>query len=439
MAALFWFRRDLRLEDNRGLYEALRSNETVHLIFIFDSHILKRLQNKNDRRVQFIYAALKKIQNQLLAYNAQLHVFYGTPEDIIVQFCKSNFIKAVYTNHDYEPYARKRDATVQAVLSENGVAFYSHKDQCIFEKHEIVKPDGTPYTVFTPYSKSWHKRLTQQAYQQYDTKPFLNRISKGDTHWPELEDMGFISCHVDVKGIALPSQQLLTAYAKQRDLPAIHGTSRISMALRFGCISIRAALAHALPHSAAWVNELIWRDFYMMILWHFPYVVEGPFKPAYRNIPWRHDEHAFELWCMGKTGFPIVDAGMRELNQTGFMHNRVRMIVSSFLVKDLLIDWRWGEAYFAEQLNDFDLSANNGGWQWAAGTGCDAAPYFRVFNPNSQQQKFDPKFEYIRKWVPEFETGSYPKPIVDHAAARLRTIEVYRNALNEYRQLQLEL
>lgn len=439
MAALFWFRRDLRLEDNRGLYEALQANDSVHLVFIFDPYILNRLQNKNDRRVHYIYTLLENIQKQLAKHNAYLHVYYGNPEDVIVQCCTLFAVQSVYTNHDYEPYARNRDASVQSQLMKKGITFNTYKDQCIFEKNEVVKSDGTPYTVFTPYCKSWHKRLSKQDYKPYDTKPYWHKIAKVKTSWPLLEEMGFRALKEEFTFTALPSQQLLTAYATQRDVPAVKGTSRISMALRFGCISIRSALAHALPYSAAWVNELVWRDFYMMILWHFPHVTEGAFKPAYNRIPWRNDEQAFNLWCKGNTGFPIVDAGMRELNQTGFMHNRVRMIVSSFLVKDLLIDWRWGEAYFAEHLNDFDLSANNGGWQWAAGTGCDAAPYFRVFNPSSQQQKFDPKFEYIRKWVPEFETSAYSKPIVDHSRARLRAIQVYRDTLNGHQQLHLKL
>ena len=437
MPAVFWFRRDLRLEDNRALLEALKSNTQVYPIFIFDPGILNQLDQPNDRRVQYIYQQLQNIQKQLQKFKAHLNVFYGAPEKIIKSCCKNWKVQAVFANHDYEPYARKRDAGIADLLKPLGIAFNTFKDQCIFEKNEILKSDGSPYTVFTPYSRTWHKTLQSQHYTPFDSSPYWNRLAPGNSTWPSLEDMGFKPALEPVHTAELPSAQLLAQYAHQRDIPSVKGTSRLSMALRFGTVSIRAALRQALPYSQAWVNELIWRDFYMMILWHFPHVTEGAFKPAYNFIPWRTDEAAFERWCRGETGFPIVDAGMRELNTTGFMHNRVRMIVSSFLVKDLLIDWRWGEAYFAKTLNDFDLSANNGGWQWAAGTGCDAAPYFRVFNPDSQQKKFDPQGLYVRQWIPELGTSRYPKPMVDHAAARIRAVETYRNALAGFRQLNL--
>jgi deoxyribodipyrimidine photo-lyase len=365
-------------------------------------------------------------------------VFHSTPAKAFAKLLKTYRIKSVYTNHDYEPYARERDQEIEKLLNAAGVAFKTFKDQCVFEKSEIKKDNGEPYTVFTPYSRKWKSKLTSFYYKSYPVKKYFKNFLKRDfVPLIPLEKLGFTTTDLVVKTKIEASDLLLRKYKEQRDYPALNGTSRLSMHLRFGTVSIRELVAKSLPLSETWLNELIWRDFYMMILWHFPHVATNAFKKDYDHIEWRKNEAEFEKWCKGETGFPMVDAGMRELNATGFMHNRVRMIVSSFLVKDLLIDWRWGEAYFAKKLNDFDLSANNGGWQWAAGSGCDAAPYFRIFNPAEQQKKFDPDLHYIRKWIPEFNTPKYSPPMVDHAAARLRALKVYKEALAETKQMKL--
>lgn len=435
---IFWFRRDLRLHDNAALYYALRENENVLPIFIFDKYILEKLEDKSDRRVDFIHQSLQKINEELITFQSSLHVWHSTPIEVYKQLLKTYSIKSVYANHDYEPYAKERDEELDFFLKENNIEFKTYKDQSLFEKNEVLKDDGTPYTVFTPYSRKWKKTLTPFYYKPYSNKNYFNNFLKTDYKLlPSLQSIGFVKTDITLPRKLTVSSLLLQKYKEQRDYPAIEGTSKLSVHLRFGTISIRALVAKSLPLSEAWLNELIWRDFYMMILFHFPHVVNGAFKKNYDLIPWRNNEEEFKKWCEGRTGFPIVDAGMRELNTTGFMHNRVRMIVSSFLVKDLLINWQWGEAYFAQKLNDFDLSANNGGWQWAASSGCDAAPYFRVFNPTEQQKRFDPQFKYIKKWIPEFGTAEYPLPLVDHSMARKRVIEVYKNGLNENRQLKL--
>lgn len=436
--SVFWFRRDLRLHDNAGLYHALKENKNVLPVFIFDTHILSRLEDPYDRRVDFIHQALTLIQNELLVLGSTLDVIHDTPLQAFKKLSRLYTISKVYTNHDYEDYAAERDAEVRKFFSENNIDFKTFKDQCVFEKTEVCKDDGSPYTVFTPYSKKWKSQLKPFFYKSYPSvKYFGNFFQTEAKALPTLESMGFLKTDILLKKNTRIDAALIQNYKEQRDFPAIEGTSRLSIQLRFGTVSIRELIAKALPLSETWLNELIWRDFYMMILSNFPQVVKHSFKKDYEFIPWRNNETEFEKWCAGKTGFPIVDAGMRELNTTGFMHNRVRMIVSSFLVKDLLIDWRWGEAYFAKKLNDFDLSANNGGWQWAAGCGCDAAPYFRVFNPYEQQKKFDPDFKYIKKWIPEFGTPDYPLPMVDHAQARLRVLSVYKNTLQESRQTSL--
>ncbi|MES2681807.1 MAG: deoxyribodipyrimidine photo-lyase [Bacteroidota bacterium] len=436
--SVFWFRRDLRLSDNAGLYRALRENKTVLPVFIFDTDILNKLENTYDRRVDFIYRAVNALNEELKNHGSTLNVYHGSVIDFFAGITAKHDICCVYTNHDYEPYARERDNFVSEFLNSRGIEFKSYKDQCVFEKQEVEKSDGKPYTIFTPYSRQWKNKLTAFYYKAYPTEKYFRNLKKAaPAALPPLESLGFEKTDLSFNPALLPGEQLLLKYKDQRDYPAIEGTSRLSVYLRFGMISVRALVARALPLSETWLNELIWRDFYMMILWHFPHAANNSFKKEYDQIPWVNNEKHFEKWCSGHTGFPIVDAGIRELNATGFMHNRVRMIVSSFLVKDLLIDWRWGEAYFAAKLNDFDLSANNGGWQWAAGSGCDAAPYFRVFSPAEQQKKFDPEFKYIKKWVPEFGTKDYPTPIVDHAAARLKAIATYKKALSESRQTNL--
>jgi deoxyribodipyrimidine photo-lyase len=431
--SLFWFRRDLRLIDNRGLFEALRGNVPVQPIFIFDTAILNDLEDKKDRRVEFIHQALQSLQQQLAAWGASLDVRVGEPEAVFQELMQAYRIQAVYTNHDYEPYARERDAKVQASLAEQGINFITCKDQVILEKSEVVKDDGTPYTVFTPYSRRWKATLQQKDLTALDTLALhdhFHQNTKGTL--PELAVLGFEESGKNFPVAEWP-QSLIKAYKEKRDLPAVKGTTQLGVHLRFGTISIRALARETGSWSESFLNELIWRDFYHMILWHFPHVVGRSFKPAYDTICWRNNEREFEAWCAGQTGYPIVDAGMRELNTTGYMHNRVRMIVASFLTKHLLIDWRWGEAYFAKKLLDFDLAANNGGWQWAAGSGCDAAPYFRVFNPYLQTEKFDPQLAYVRKWVPEWEELTYPTPIVTHEVARKRCLEVYGNALKPSR------
>jgi deoxyribodipyrimidine photo-lyase len=427
---VFWFRRDLRLTDNAGLYHALTGKLPVLPIFIFDKNILSRLADKADRRVAFIHAALQEMQQQLVRSGSSLHVFYGTPQEAFETLLSGYAIDKVFTNHDYEPYARERDNAIGAWLQSNGASLHTFKDQVIFEKAEVVKDDGKPYTVFTPYSRKWKAALKEDSFKAYPTESFFRNFYRQHAkEIPTLASMGFVETAQDFPSKSL-NTELVKKYQEQRNFPAIAGTSRLGVHLRFGTVSIRQIARQCIGLSDTFMNELIWRDFYQMILWHFPQVGMGKaFKPAYDQIEWRHDELAFEKWCAGQTGYPIVDAGMRELNATGFMHNRVRMIVASFLTKHLLIDWRLGEAYFAEKLLDFDLAANNGGWQWAAGSGCDAAPYFRIFNPYLQTKKFDPDLVYIKKWVPELNELHYPKPIVDHEFARKRCLEVYAKAL----------
>ncbi len=434
---VFWFRRDLRLEDNAGLYYALKSGTAVFPIFIFDKHILDKLENKADRRVAFIHKAITDINLQLHKLGSSLNVFHSTPKQVFEELATKYTISCVYANHDYEPYAKERDEDINQLLNNYNIKFKTFKDQCVFEKDEVVKDDGKPYTVFTPYSRKWKLKLNDYYLKPYPTeKYFSNFLKQINQSIPTIEQIGFKAISFDIPSTD-PDLNTIVKYKQQRDFPAIKGTSRLSVHLRFGTVSVRALAKLALHNSEPWLNELIWRDFYMMILHHFPHVAKNSFKPQYDRVEWRNNEQEFNAWCEGKTGFPIVDAGMRELNTTGFMHNRVRMIVASFLIKDLLIDWRWGETYFAEKLTDFDLSANNGGWQWAASSGCDAAPYFRIFNPSEQTKKFDPNFDYIKKWVPEYNTPNYVKPIVDHSFARNRALATYKKALTEESQIKL--
>ncbi|MFT3679780.1 MAG: deoxyribodipyrimidine photo-lyase [Ferruginibacter sp.] len=429
---IFWFRRDLRLKDNAGLYHALKSSNPVIPVFIFDRNILDELEDKADRRVEFIHAALEEIQEVLVKINSSLLVFNSTPEKIFEELVSKYTIEKVFTNHDYEPYALQRDKLIAGFLQKNKITFQTYKDQVIFEKDEVLKDDGKPYTVFTPYSRKWKAALTDFYLKAYPTaKYFSNFYNQAPKKIPSLKSLGFTAVEKNFPSKSLKSE-LLKKYGKQRDFPAISGTSKLGVHLRFGTISIRQLATYAGSWSEVFLNELIWRDFYHAILWHFPQVGKGKaFKPDYEKIEWRRDNGEFDKWCNGQTGYPIVDAGMRELNETGFMHNRVRMIVASFLAKHLLLDWRLGEAYFASKLLDFDLAANNGGWQWAAGSGCDAAPYFRIFNPALQTKRFDPEMKYIKKWVPEYQEFRYPKPIVEHESARKRCLEVYSKALKK--------
>ena len=427
--AIFWFRRDLRLNDNAGLYHALRSGLLVVPIFIFDEDILNRLYDKQDARVQFIHQAISNLKSDIEAAGSTLLVLHGKPIDVIANLITEHNVSAVFTNQDYEPYAKHRDADVGIVLAQRNIAFHTFKDQCIFEKGEVLKDDGLPYTVFTPYSRKWKAKLNALYLKPYPNHKYLDGFAKMP-HAPllSLAALGFSESSIQYPPIEI-GEELVKKYHITRDIPSLAGTSRLSVHLRFGTISIRALATKAQQLNETYLNELIWRDFYMMILWHFPHVATSAFKPQYERIQWETNTKHFEAWCQGQTGYPIVDAGMRELNATGFMHNRVRMVVASFLTKHLLLDWRWGESYFATKLVDFDLSANNGGWQWAAGTGCDAAPYFRVFSPDAQTLKFDPQFNYIRKWVPEFQELNYTRPIVDHKWARERAIARYKEGL----------
>jgi deoxyribodipyrimidine photo-lyase len=428
---IFWFRRDLRLDDNAGFWQALNAGLPVLPVFIFDRDILDKLEDRDDARVTFIHGEIRRLDTELKNQGSAMSCFYGKPEDAFRRVCTEYNVKNVFTNVDYEPYASVRDAAIERVLNAHGAKLLRYKDQVVFEKSEVVKDDGLPYTVFTPYSRKWKDRLKAQGVEPFPSEKYLQNLHKWTgSNIPSLEAMGFVPTSIVFPQKSV-DESILHKYKEQRDLPSVAGTSRLSVHLRFGTISIRALVKKAMHlNSESWLNELIWRDFYHMILWHFPHAARSAFRPAYDRILWRNNTAEFKAWCEGKTGYPIVDAGMRELAATGFMHNRVRMIVASFLTKHLLIDWRWGEAWFARKLLDFDLAANNGGWQWAAGSGCDAAPYFRVFNPALQTEKFDPKAEYIRKWVPEFENPwTYTKPIVEHKMARDRAIATYKKGL----------
>lgn len=413
--SIFWFRRDLRLEDNVGLYHALKDSNPVLPLFIFDKNILSNLP-KEDARVEFIHESLLSMNEELIQKKSSLLVKYGTPEKIFKSLLVEFSISKVYTNHDYEPYAIERDEKIKKILSSNKVEFLTFKDQVIFEKNEILSQTGTPYKVYTPYKNKWRECLQEKDLKSYPSERDANFYTTSPFKIPDLKELGF-----KVSGIPLPSGKIseskLINYGETRDYPYLDSTSRIGIRLRFGTVSIRKVVKKAIKLNETWLNELIWREFFMQLLFHFPYVVNEPFNSRFKNMPWRYDEVDFKKWCEGKTGYPLVDAGMRELKQTGFMHNRVRMVTASFLSKHLLIDWRMGERYFAEKLLDYELSSNNGNWQWSAGTGADAQPFFRIFNPELQQKKFDPEFKYIKKWVPEFGTSSYPAPMIDHKKA----------------------
>jgi deoxyribodipyrimidine photo-lyase len=420
--AIFWHRRDLRLADNAGLFHALKSGLPVLPLFIFDENILGKLADRKDRRVHFIHEQILKLREELSKLSSSILVKYGKPTEVWEELLKEYNIKAVYTNHDYEPYARQRDEQVKNLLSSSYILLHTFK---------VVKDDGKPYTVFTPYSRKWQKAINPFYLKPYPTEKYFHQFLKTNAlPMHSLEEMNFQKANYAFPAMDIKSE-LLKKYGDNRDFPAVQGTSRLSVHLRFGTLSIRELASKGQALSDKWLNELVWRDFYMMILWHFPHAATSAFQPAYNQIAWRNNEREFEAWCKGETGYPIVDAGMRELNETGFMHNRVRMITASFLTKHLLIDWRWGEAYFASKLIDFELSSNNGGWQWASSSGCDAAPYFRIFNPTLQAQKFDKDFKYIRKWVPEFGSSTYPKPIVAHEFARDRALETYKKGLGK--------
>lgn len=427
--SIHWFRRDLRLADNHGLCKALSKHGNVLPLFIFDTEILDKLEDKADRRVDFIHRALTGIQAELIKHGSSLLVEHGRPEVVWKRILERYEITAVTANHDHEPYAIARDTAVAKLLEERGIPFHTFKDISIYERDEVVKDDGKPYTVYSPYMRKWRAHFTPELARAFPSETQLGRLWRtAALPIPSLEDIGFEPTDVQVPPTSV-SDELLRHYDRTRDLPAIAGTSRMSVHLRFGTVSPRELVRRSMEISPKFLNELIWREFYMQILWHFPRV-DKAFKPAYDGIEWRNDEGEFKAWCEGRTGYPLVDAGMRELLATGLMHNRVRMVVASFLTKHLLIDWRWGEAWFAAKLLDFELSSNNGGWQWASGSGVDAAPYFRVFNPRLQLEKFDAGLKYVKRWVPEYGSANYVLPVVVHEMARKRAIETYKQGLD---------
>lgn len=429
--SIFWFRRDLRLQDNEGLWQAFSSGNPVLPVFIFDRNILEDLGDKRDARVEFIHNEICRLHRELKQAGSGLLVFHGRPAEVWRKIAEDYPAAEVFTNHDYEPYAVERDAEVKKIVGAKGGRFSSFKDQVIFEKGEVTKDDGLPYTIYTPYSKKWKAALAAHPPVSRDTTKLLKHcVQLPFADPPSLEELGFAPAGIPFPPRE-PAEKTVKEYHSTRDLPAAErGTSLMGLHLRFGTVSVRALVREALRLNETYLGELIWREFFMQILWHFPHVINAPFKRQYSGITWRNDMDEFQLWCEGRTGYPLVDAGMRELNATGHMHNRVRMVVASFLTKDLLINWQWGEQYFAQKLLDFELSSNNGNWQWAAGTGCDAAPYFRIFNPDSQMKKFDPEMKYVRKWVPEYGTPAYPRPMVDHGMARERCLRVYKEGLN---------
>lgn len=428
--SIFWFRRDLRLEDNHGLFKALTSSNKVLPIFIFDTEILKQFPDIYDKRISFIFQTLEDINSKLSKeHQSSIKYFYGNPIEVFKSLKETYIIDSLYFNQDYEPYAIKRDKEIEDFLTENNTKVFCFKDSTIFHKDEVRKPDSKPYTVYTPYSKVWLEEFKETIIEHYPSEKYLSNILSLENNNFDLEHIGYKPC-----GDSFPKyiidEDIIINYENTRDKPYLEkGVSRVGVELRFGRISIRNLIETANRLSLIYLKELIWREFFMQILYHFPYVENSSFKPKYNKIRWENNEELFEKWCEGKTGYPIVDAGMRELNSTGFMHNRVRMITASFLTKHLLIDWRWGELYFANKLLDYELSSNNGNWQWVAGSGCDASPYFRIFNPITQQKKFDPEFIYIKKWVPEFGTKDYPKPIIDHSFARNRTLSRFKKDL----------
>jgi len=425
---LFWFRRDLRLDDNAGLFHALSSREEVMPLFIFDSTILSQLPI-DDARVTFIHQQLEKIQEQLKSIGKSLAVFHGNPVEVFAKLISENKIEAIYTNHDYEPYARKRDLELYHLFKNHSIEFKTSKDQVIFEKSEVVKDDATPYVVYTPYSNKWKYNFSKVILKNYNSEDYLTKIKLHSYPFLSLADIGFTTSSIKIPAYDI-SCSLIDNYEATRNFPSLDQTSHLGIYLRFGAVSIRKMIAKAVDSkNETFLKELIWREFFMQILWHFPHTVTSSFRLKYDAITWQNNEDLFQKWCDGKTGYPFVDAGMRQLNTTGRMHNRVRMIVASFLCKHLLIDWRWGETYFALKLLDYEQSSNVGNWQWAAGSGVDAAPYFRIFNPSEQIKKFDKELVYIKKWIPEFGTSAYPEPIVDHKEAREKCLRVYKDAV----------
>lgn len=429
-----WLRRDLRLNDNAALYHALKSPNPVLVVFIFDKNILEKLSDRSDKRVAFIHQTLEKMNNELMANGSSMYVAHDTPQHAFATISEKFNVQNVYTNRDYEPYGIARDAEIEELLAQKNIGFHTYKDQVIFEKSEVMKSDGSPYTVFTPYSKIWKEKFRELNIEAYPSEVHFSNLLKTELFvFPSLSDIGFHDIVVSIQAMYI-DESTIKKYNDTRNLPAVDGTSHTSIHLRFGTVSVRQLVLLAKKWNEQFLNELIWREFFMMILFHYPHVVNQSFKAKYDFIAWRNNEEEFERWCKGETGYPLVDAGMRQLNETGWMHNRVRMVVASFLTKHLLIDWRWGEAYFAEKLLDYELSANNGNWQWASGSGCDSAPYFRIFNPETQLKKFDPNLAYIKKWIKDYKP-SYVMPMVAHDFARKRALSVYKASLSEQEKL----
>ncbi|PTX42892.1 deoxyribodipyrimidine photo-lyase [Christiangramia gaetbulicola] len=428
---IFWFRRDLRLDDNAGFKAALRDDLPVLPIFIFDKEILDKLP-EDDARVSFIFETLQKMRDKLQEENgSSIGMYHGTPEEVFKDLIKDHKIGKVFTNRDYEPYAKERDKKIKDLLEDNDIEFLDFKDQVIFEKDEVVKQDGDPYVVYTPYKNTWREKFKNTELDFHYTKRYSDNLIE-NSRLPNLSlsDMGFKKSSIEVPDYQV-TPGLIQDYKDKRDYPAVEGTSRLGPHLRFGTVSVRQMVRDANKEkNKTFLDELVWREFFMQILHHYPDTTTEAFKKKYDRIEWRNNEDEFELWKEGKTGYPLVDAGMRQLNKSGYMHNRVRMLVASFLCKHLLIDWRWGEAYFAEKLLDYEMSSNVGNWQWAAGSGVDAAPYFRIFNPTTQIDKFDKNKEYIKEWVPEFGTDDYPEKMVDHKEARERALKTYKEAVN---------
>lgn len=426
---IFWHRRDLRTDDNAGLSKALQLENNVQPIFIFDKNILHELP-ENDQRVKFIYQEIQRVKKEYQSQGSDLWVFYGKPKSVFKELLNSYTIEKVYSNRDYEPYAKERDKSIFELLKAEGVEMIGAKDHVIFEKSEILTNNGDPYKVYSPYMRKWKEHFQTEMLESHECHKHFEKLNKVKGHQAliSLQEMGFSDEEIHPFPSKKIKHEVIKNYHETRDIPSINGTTRMSIHLRFGTISIRALAKQAMKNEK-YLNELIWRDFYQMIIHHFPESVNRSFKPEYDKIPWENNEQHFNRWCEGKTGYPIVDAGMRELNQTGFMHNRVRMVVASFLTKHLLIDWRWGEAYFARKLLDFELASNVGGWQWAASSGVDAQPYFRIFNPYSQQERFDKDEKYIKKWVPEYGTDEYPEAIVEHKTARQKAIDTFKETL----------
>jgi deoxyribodipyrimidine photo-lyase len=427
--SIFWFRRDLRLFDNKGLYFGLKNSDHVIPLFIFDSNITDSLP-ENDARVEFIFNSLNEMETELRKVQRNMLVLKGRPLDIFKKVAEDYPVKAVYCNKDHEPYGIERDEKIRKFLDSKNIEFHSYLDHLLFEKDEVLKNDGTPYHVFSPYGRKCREVLNKDHLRPYPSEDLLTNFAGiDDVKFPELKEIGFKPSQIE-----FPEKEnkndIIKSYDRTRDYPGQEGTTRLGIHLRFGTVSLRQLAQKAIENNDTYFNELLWREFYAMILWHYPKVVNKSFKPEYDNIEWVNDKKQFERWKEGKTGYPMVDAGMRQLAKTGYMHNRVRMITASFLTKHLLIDWRWGEAWFAEKLLDFELSSNNGGWQWSAGSGCDAAPYFRIFNPESQQKKFDPENNYVKHWIPELSTDKYPEPIINHKDARERCLKVFKKALN---------